>query len=82
MEKKVKEELGPRCLEVEALGRRNCQIFYNRARTIYDFKLYFLRILYSWNQVLIHGTTAFKMCDETALLEMFLSWSNRILTAI
>ena len=36
--------------------KRNGRIFEGKARAIDDFKLYFLRTLYSSSQVLIHGT--------------------------
>ena len=34
---------------------RNGRIFEGKARAIDDFKLYFLRTLYSWSQVLSYG---------------------------
>ena len=35
---------------------RNRQIFEGKARSYQEFKLYFLRTLYSWSQVLDDGT--------------------------
>ena len=56
MEEKVKEEMCPRCLEVDTFGYSveylegdEWRFFRGEARTIHDFKLYFLRNLYNWS---------------------------------
>jgi len=41
---------------VEYLKERNGWIFGGKAKSIQDFKLYFLRTLYGRSQVLDHGT--------------------------
>ena len=58
MEKKVKEELALRSLELDAFDYMVVfsRIFEGKARSFQDFKLHFLGTLYSWSQVPDHGT--------------------------
>ena len=62
MEKEVKEELGlgvskliPLAIWWSTWKGRNGWIFEGKAWTVHGFKLYFLRTLYGWSQVLNHG---------------------------
>ena len=55
---------------------RNDRIFEGKVGAIDDFKLYLLRTLYSWSQVLIHGTklTFSDFIDMTSVKSLRALW--------